>query len=132
MSKKQVYSTGGGVEGQKIAFVAHDHVTNLPDRPGLFVLTGTRGGDRDTALYFGYADRSMRDQVPYDPGFAQAIRQGLVGFASAYVPGASDPRDLVHRLAEAYGAPVNAAADALAEIDAAQSAQAKARRIAAQ
>ncbi|WP_375172627.1 hypothetical protein [Pseudooceanicola sp.] len=135
MSNKFVLSTKTGLAERKIAFVTHANVTALPDRPGLFVLLGTRGGERNVPLYFGFSDRSMRDQVPYDPGFAQAIRQGLIGFASAYLPGGDDPAALVTALAQAYDAPVNAAAHALAEIEEAQStlqAQAAARRIAAQ
>lgn len=135
MSNKVLLSTGAGLGSRQIAFVTHPNVTALPDRPGLFVLLGTRGTGRDVPLYFGYADRSMRDQVPYDPGFAQAIRQGLVGFASAYLPGGDDPATLVADLAEAYDAPINAAASALAEIERAQSqlqAVASARRMAAQ
>ena len=135
MSDKTLFSTGAGIGGRKIAFVSHSDATRLPDRPGLFVLMGRRGTDRSEPLYFGYADRSMRDQVPRDPGFAQAIRRGLVGFASAYVPGGEDPRALVQLLARRYDAPVNATAEALREIEAAQTtlqAQAMARRIAAQ
>jgi len=135
MSKKILLSTQAGIGGNKIAFVSHPNVTALPDRPGIFVLMGTRGSRRDVPLYFGFADSSMRDQVPYDPGFAQAIRQGLVGFASAYIPGGNDPAELVAALALAYDAPVNAKASALAEIEQAQTelqALAAARRIAAQ
>lgn len=135
MSNKILLSTQEGIAGQKIAFVTHADVKGLPDRPGLFVLLGTRGERRDQPLYFGFADISMRDQVPYDPGFAEAIRQGLVGFASAYLPGGDDPARLVRDLAQAYDAPINAKAEALADIEEAQHALhelALARRIAAQ
>ncbi|WP_136637423.1 hypothetical protein [Pseudooceanicola onchidii] len=135
MSKQILFSTGAGLDCPKIAFVSHADITSLPDRPGLFALIGTRGSDRNVPLYFGYADRSMRDQVPYDRGFAHAIRNGLVGFASAYLPGGEDPQALVAALAEAHDAPVNAKANALRDIEAAQSelqAMASARRMAAQ
>lgn len=135
MSNRILLSTQAGIEGRTIAFVTHSDVTSLPDRPGLYLLLGLRGDDKGEPLYFGYAEHSMRDQVPYDPGFAQAIRQGLVGFASAYLPGGDDPAELVRALAIAYDAPINAQASALAEIEQAQSerhAQAMARRIAAQ
>lgn len=135
MSNKILFSTQAGIGGLQIAFVRHSDVTLLPDRPGLFALLGKRGDARDMPLYFGFATQSMLDQVPYDPGFAQAIRVGLVDFASAYVPGGYNPADLVRDLAVAYDAPINATATALAEIEQAQSdlhAQAMARRIAAQ
>lgn len=120
---------------QNLAFVIHPDVSSLPDRPGLFALLGRQPSDHRRPLYFGYADRTMRDQVPFGTGFAQAIRLGLIGFASAYVPGGQDPYDLINALALAYDAPINAAALALADIDAAREtihAQAKARRLAAQ
>lgn len=135
MSKQKFFTTGTGLDSARIAFVPHADVTSLPDRPGLYVLLGTAGSERDEPLYFGFADISMRDQVPYDPGFAHAIRHGLVGFASAYLPGGEDPYDLVDALADANGAPVNAAANALRDIEAAQTelqALASARRMAAQ
>ena len=135
MSDKILLTTHAGIGGHQVAFVTHPDVRSLPDRPGIFVLLGTRGTGRDEPLYFGYADLSMRDQVPYDPGFAQALRQGLLRCASAYLPGGIDPNTLVRELAETYDAPVNAAAAALAEIEAAQTelqAMATARRIAAQ
>lgn len=135
MSDNIIFSTQAGIGGRQIAFVTHPDVTSLPDRPGLFALLGTRGMAKNQPLYFGFANLSMRDQVPYDPGFAQAIRQGLVGFASAYLPGGDNPADLIRALANAYDAPINATAAALAEIEEAQSAlhaQAMARRIAAQ
>ena len=135
MTSRMILSTEDGTAGQQIVFVLHPDMTALPDRPGVFVLLGDGTATRDRPLYFGFADRSMLDQVPYDPGFAQAIRKGPVGFASAYLPGGIDPHRLVRELAAAYDAPVNAAASALADIEAAQSsiqAQARARKMAAQ
>jgi len=136
MTSRLILKTGTAGTGQPIAFVLHNDISGLPDRPGLFALLGQTGGQRNQPLYFGYADRSMLDQVPYDRGFAQAIRQGLVSFASAYLPGGEvDPTSLINALAEAYDAPINAAVAALAEIDEAQQilqAQAMARRLAAQ
>lgn len=133
--KQIIFTTDTGISGHQIAFVHHPDVTSLPDRPGLFVLLGQRGDSRNRPLYFGFAAHSIRDEVPYDPGFTQAIREGLVGFASAYLPGGDNPAELVRALAEANDAPINATATALAEIEEAQSAlhaQAMARRIAAQ
>ncbi|EAQ04555.1 hypothetical protein OB2597_04715 [Pseudooceanicola batsensis HTCC2597] len=135
MQSKMILKTGLRPDSRKLPFVVHRDISSLPHRPGLFVLLGPGQTRRDRPLYFGYADRSMRDQLPYDPGFAHAIRYGPLDFASAYVPGGEDPATLVHDLAVANDAPVNAAADALAEIEAAQStiqAQALARKIAAQ
>jgi hypothetical protein len=135
MTEKLLMTTGSGLQGKQIAFVVHSDVSALPDRPGLYVLLGLSPQGRDRPLYFGFADSSILDQLPYDRGFAQAIRQGPVGFASAYLPSGDDPSALVAALAEAYDAPVNAAAAALADIEAAQStihAQAMARKIAAQ
>ena len=132
---KMILNTGAGVEDTQLVFLGHSDVTALPDRPGIFVLLGKQDGSWSRPLYFGYADSSMRDQLPYDPGFAQAIRQGPVGFASAYVPGGQDPMALIAELAAHYDAPVNAKAAALAEIDEARhaiQAQAHARRLAAQ
>lgn len=135
MTSRMILSTKDSAAGHQIAFVVHPDMTALPDRPGVYVLLGDGETGRDRPLYFGYAERSMLDQVPYDAGFAQAIRKGPVGFASAYLPSGMDPQALVRELAASYDAPVNAAAAALADIDAAQGAiqaQAMARKMAAQ
>ena len=135
MKTQMILSTERGTGGHQLAFVIHPDVSSLPQRPGIFALLGKGLVDRDRPLYFGYADRSMLDQVPYDAGFAQAIRHGPFGFASAYLPSGEDPQALIAALAAAYDAPINAAATALAEIDEARQnlqAQAVARRMAAQ
>ncbi|WP_407496146.1 hypothetical protein [Pseudooceanicola sp. MF1-13] len=135
MTSRLILKTDIESSAQQVVFVVHPDISCLPDRPGLFALLGRRGGDDRRPLYFGYADRSMLDQVPYDLGFARAIRDGMVSFASAYVPSGEDPHALVDALAQAYDAPVNAAGAAMAEIDEARQilhAQAMARRLAAQ
>ncbi|KGM48886.1 hypothetical protein [Pseudooceanicola atlanticus] len=135
MTDTLIFPVGDDLNRRQVAFFLHPDITSLPDRPGIFVLMGLDNQRRHRPLYFGLAHSSMLDEVPYDPGFAQAIRYGLVSFASAYVPSGEDPRELVTELARTLDAPVNAAADALAEIEAAQAgiqAQAAARKIAAQ
>ncbi|MGI3168275.1 hypothetical protein ACRARG_03925 [Pseudooceanicola sp. C21-150M6] len=135
MTDRILFSIGDNLERQQVVFIRHDDISALPDRPGLFVLMGRTGPDAGAPVYFGHCGRSLLRQVPYDPGFAQAIRRGPVNFATAFVPGGQEAEDLVTALAITQDAPVNAAAMALAEIDSANAllhAEAQARKIAAQ
>ncbi|MCA0921530.1 hypothetical protein [Pseudooceanicola nanhaiensis] len=119
---------------RRVTFRVYSSLRDLPQAPGLYVLLARLPGRADEArpLYFGLAPNGLDRDVPRSEIFHTAMRNGLTQFAAVAMPGlALSDHDAMLDLARTLGrdnhASLNAAREALRNIDAVQRARSTAR-----
>ncbi|MHC9237544.1 hypothetical protein ACX9MO_18115 [Pseudooceanicola sp. 502str34] len=119
---------------RRVSFRVYPSLRDLPQEPGLYVLLARLPGRADEArpLYFGLAANGLDRDMARSQIFHTAMRNGMTHFAAVAMPGlALADHDAMQALARDLGranhASLNAAADALRDIDAVQHARSAAR-----